>query len=133
MTDLYRAFDASDQLLYVGIAENFELRLSQHESTSGWFDLAERVAVEWYESRSIALKAEAYAIRTENPLWNLAGSPHRADAQRLVATADLHRMTVPSQDELEALGELWKARTRRRFQLLRTAERRCGTFKPQAA
>jgi len=121
MTYLYRVFDAADLLLYIGIAESFEQRLSQHEINSGWFDKAERLVVEWHTDRRSALTAEGTAIEAERPLWNRVGSPYRAAAEELVYAATPAMCGPQTPKELEAL---LVARLRRRFRLLRTVERR---------
>jgi GIY-YIG catalytic domain len=69
---LYRHFDEADNLLYVGIAIDPVRRLGQHLA-SRWYDRISRIEIERYPSRHTALAAEATAIRTENPQFNIAG------------------------------------------------------------
>lgn len=69
-TQLYRAFDADDVLLYVGISLNVVTRMKQHLKDSSWFLKLRRLEVELFGSRAEALAAEAVAIRTERPLFN---------------------------------------------------------------
>lgn len=66
---LYRHFDASGQLLYVGISKNALCRLGGHKNATWYRDLA-RISVEHHKSRAHALYAEAIAIRDEKPLYN---------------------------------------------------------------
>jgi hypothetical protein len=69
--ELYRHFDASGRLLYVGIARDTMVRLGSHRLQSSWYDRVARVEIERFPTRSAALKAEAKAIRTENPECNV--------------------------------------------------------------
>lgn len=71
-TALYRHFDASGALLYVGISLSAVQRLEQHKQSAVWFANIGRVDVEWFPSRGAALRAEAEAIRSENPAHNKA-------------------------------------------------------------
>lgn len=71
-TSLYRHFDASGKLLYVGISASFMARLCQHSSTSHWYWRIAKVEVEHFKTRAHAQYAEALAIRDEGPLYNKA-------------------------------------------------------------
>jgi hypothetical protein len=71
-TCLYRHYDAKGVLLYVGIASHFAWRCQTHETRSHWFDRVVRVDVEHHPNRPRALRAEAIAIRDENPRCNRA-------------------------------------------------------------
>lgn len=79
-TALYRHFDASDRLLYVGISLSAVQRLAQHRTGAKWFDQIARVDVQWLPSREDALAAESEAIRTERPQHNIAGTSTRSPA-----------------------------------------------------
>lgn len=70
-TALYRHFDSSGALLYVGISLSAINRLSQHMDASHWSEQITRVSIEWLPSRKAALEAEELAITAENPLHNL--------------------------------------------------------------
>jgi hypothetical protein len=72
-TSLYRHFDQDGTLLYVGIAIDPIKRLYSHSSVSHWYDQIETVKIKRYPSRYTALAAEVEAIRTEKPLYNVAG------------------------------------------------------------
>jgi predicted GIY-YIG superfamily endonuclease len=72
VTDLYRFFDADDQLLYVGISLNAAMRASQHRADKAWRPDVIRMEVERIPGeRSDAIAAEADAIRREQPLHNV--------------------------------------------------------------
>jgi predicted GIY-YIG superfamily endonuclease len=67
---LYRAFNTDDELLYVGISNNFMTRLHQHESRSKWHKLAAKMTLMHFDTRELAEEAELVAIRSEKPLFN---------------------------------------------------------------
>lgn len=68
-TALYRHFDSSGKLLYVGISLSAVHRLSRHGSSPWYADIA-RVDIQHFETRADAMEAELIAIKTENPLFN---------------------------------------------------------------
>lgn len=82
-TCLYRHFDKSGVLLYVGIARDHQSRLKSHSRYADWkYDIA-TVTVEYFETRTEAGRAEIKAIQTEKPLHNIAHKLHlKAAGQR---------------------------------------------------
>lgn len=78
---VYRHFDASGTLLYVGVSLCAVTRLSGHREHSGWFQEIARVTVEWFDSRELALEAERKAIRAEKPKHN-KNNVERVDRRR---------------------------------------------------
>lgn len=70
-TALYRHFDASGALLYVGISDIPATRLNSHARGSHWSEGIANVSVQWLGSRTEAEMAEWLAIRNENPLHNV--------------------------------------------------------------
>lgn len=76
-TTLYRAYDNGGRLLYIGITNNFNRRLSGHAGKSGWAPLVDRWERQEYLTRSSAMTAEARAICAEDPEFNRhAGHGH---------------------------------------------------------
>lgn len=69
-TCVYRFYDSSDVLLYVGLTMNLEGRLAKHRRRKWWKDV-EWIDVSWYDNRSLAKDAEADAIWNEFPLHNI--------------------------------------------------------------
>lgn len=69
-TALYRLFDSTNQLLYVGISVRPEVRWEEHALSRPWWHLVARKEVEWLTSRSAATDVEDEAIRVERPLFN---------------------------------------------------------------
>lgn len=81
---LYRVYSATDVLLYVGITQFPRTRIKGHKASSRWYEEAVRWAYTEYPSRKAARAAEVLAIRTEHPLWNVAGRCSVAE-ERLLA------------------------------------------------
>tara|TARA_R110000822_G_scaffold154837_2_gene294619 strand:+ start:17 stop:568 length:552 start_codon:yes stop_codon:yes gene_type:complete len=71
VTELYRHFDAQDNLLYVGISLSTVSRLSQHKDHSHWFKEISKVTIQRFPTREEALKAEMLAVFAENPKCNI--------------------------------------------------------------
>lgn len=69
---LYRYYNSSGDLLYVGISLDAVTRLAQHKEKAPWFTQIARIEIEHYESRKECAKAERLAIRREQPLHNKA-------------------------------------------------------------
>lgn len=67
---LYRYFDASGNLLYVGISLNAITRASQHR-TAPWYRLYSSSTAQHFASRAEAAAAEVAAIQTERPIFNV--------------------------------------------------------------
>jgi predicted GIY-YIG superfamily endonuclease len=87
---VYRFWDASDTLLYIGVTENPDARFGGHESTKPWWPDVARKAIEWHENRVLADAAETEAIGTERSLYNVAGSPWAPKPRELAE----HEMTI---------------------------------------
>jgi hypothetical protein len=81
-TQLYRHFNYSGELLYVGIASNSLARLDIHKKQSHWFNEIALVTLEHFPTRDAALAAEQAAISRENPRYNISGG-YRVEAARL--------------------------------------------------
>lgn len=88
-TAVYRLFDASDVLLYVGVANRPEERWRSHAIEKQWWDQVARKMVEWYPSRDEALTAEDAAILAESPRFNImyTGADGRRHMKRDAPTA----------------------------------------------
>lgn len=68
---LYRAFDQSGALLYVGVSVSALERLRAHRRQSGWFGDLATLTVQAFPDRFALEQAEREAIRDERPLWNV--------------------------------------------------------------
>lgn len=74
--DVYRVFDASGSLLYVGCSVNVFARLKEHRKWAVWWADAVRGSVHRYPDRQHALGVEARAIRDEKPRDNCVLEAH---------------------------------------------------------
>jgi len=79
-TGLYHIYDGADGLLYIGVSKHFGVRWQQHAQKQPWWNERRRMTVDFYDDREEALDAEALAIFTEQPKYNVM---HRKQAQRL--------------------------------------------------
>lgn len=70
MTHLYRHYDATGALLYVGISASALERLKAHRTEKHWAAQISWIKVEDYPSRVEAERAERLAIYVENPIYN---------------------------------------------------------------
>lgn len=68
---LYRHFDETGALLYVGVSLNTVSRLVDHKRTAKWFSRLARVEVQRFPTREASLDAERLAVETERPLYNI--------------------------------------------------------------
>lgn len=69
---LYRFWDADGQLLYVGETNDPMRRWREHQQTKPWFCEVVTFTRESFPTRETAKAAEADAIKTENPKYNIA-------------------------------------------------------------
>ncbi|MFJ4356886.1 GntR family transcriptional regulator [Streptomyces massasporeus] len=67
---LYRLFDVTDQLLYVGISTNPEERWKTHTMLKSWWNEVAHKTVTWLPSWDEALAQEERVIRDEAPRYN---------------------------------------------------------------
>jgi predicted GIY-YIG superfamily endonuclease len=69
---LYRLYDRTDALLYIGITNDPKARFKHHRRHKDWWPDVDqsKTRIDYFASRSAALDAEAKAIKTENPLYN---------------------------------------------------------------
>ena len=81
-TQLYRHFDESRTLLYVGISLSTFNRLSQHRDHSDWFKSITNVTIEHFPTREEAMAAERQSIKSENPKFNIAMRKTMAEIEK---------------------------------------------------
>jgi predicted GIY-YIG superfamily endonuclease len=84
---VYRLYDADDRLLYVGMTSDSERRMQAHASGKVWWNQVAHQVIEWHPGKADALTAEAAAIRTEFPRYNVvhAITPESLTARQLLA------------------------------------------------
>lgn len=68
---VYRAFDGSGRLLYVGCSTDVDNRLAIHAANSVWFLFHSTITREDFPTRELAAEAEIVAIQAEHPRWNM--------------------------------------------------------------
>jgi predicted GIY-YIG superfamily endonuclease len=68
---LYRFFDQSDVLLYVGITVDPTARFKKHRGDKPWWDQIDHIGLEKFPTRREAEDAERKAIKGEHPLYNV--------------------------------------------------------------
>lgn len=76
---LYRFYDRSGVLIYVGITNNPGRRLSRHEKSKDWWWEVTEVRIERYPDRDSVLNAEVEAITNERPKYNIQHNGSRKD------------------------------------------------------
>lgn len=87
-TVLYRFYDASGALLYVGITNSMAQRFKAHETFAAWMCLAVSVKLEHFDRRVDAAAAEIAAIKSEKPAWNVAHANDRPAPARYKEPAE---------------------------------------------
>src|SRR5271169_4147079 len=100
---LYRHYDGSGILLYVGISINALVRHAGHERHAGWWGTVRRIEITPYPNRAEAARAEIQAIREERPRWN----------QQHVEPATKERPPVAADDAGKALFKRLQAGQRK--------------------
>ena len=68
---LYRFFDSSDALLYIGRTVNPGRRMEKHRDTQPWWSEVTRITMEQQPDLSTLCAAERQAIESEKPLHNV--------------------------------------------------------------
>lgn len=68
---VYRMYDATDRLLYVGCSVGMARRLAVHQMQTRWFPDVTRMTLVHFTNEDDALAAERMAIETEAPLHNV--------------------------------------------------------------
>lgn len=98
---VYRCYGTDDVLLYVGATTNVAQRMQYHRTNkeAEWSDQVTRVAVAEYLEHAAALAAERYAIRTEQPLYNIRSTPR---GSKLGTHHDPRRITEAGRELLKA-------------------------------
>lgn len=89
MTTLYRLYNDTDELLYVGISERWTRRLGQHRASKPWWAEVAKVHLETIPDRHCAERAEIAAIQVEKPRHNVVHVLRRKSAERTRVEARL--------------------------------------------
>jgi len=70
---VYRFLNADGRLIYVGCTYNTDKRFAFHKANMWWADQVDRIKIKVYPNKALAREAEKWAIRNENPRWNILG------------------------------------------------------------
>ena len=71
-TAVYRFYDETGRLLYVGITADLFSRWRWHEKNATWWPDQQRIEVVWHDNRASADGEETLAIDVESPVHNSA-------------------------------------------------------------
>lgn len=82
---LYRFTDAEGRLLYVGESVDALNRAAQHKQNAPWFWRVAAFHITAFETREEAQRAEAVAIRSEQPMFNRRFTGDYEERDRLIA------------------------------------------------
>lgn len=69
-TYVYRLYDTEDRLLYVGVANDLDVRLKRHANEKDWWSLVARRDITQFDNRLDAMYEESRAIERESPIHN---------------------------------------------------------------
>lgn len=94
---VYRAFDESGALLYIGCSKNLRERMGEHRSFSPWFAHAARFTLAGPYNYETARQIERDAIHSERPLYNQTPERSAVQAARM-------RVLKRRQDLLHDMG-----------------------------
>jgi hypothetical protein len=100
-TTLYRFFDRSWRLLYVGQTQDIVRRCAEHQETKTWWAEVVTCSTLEFDTRYEAMEAEQHLIRTEAPLYNVLHNPALTDLP-----ADLLKLERDEIDEAARLRAL---------------------------
>lgn len=99
---LYRFYDRSQVLLYVGITVSLPTRLTSHRTKKPWWTLIHHVDVEHFATRDEALAAERTAIRAEKPLYNIVHNDTGLDSYNVQTTDEKIAQLRPDERDIIA-------------------------------
>lgn len=110
---LYRFYDRTNVLLYVGITVNLGERMKQHAADKDWWPRVDRSAtrIEYLDSRRAALDAEREAIKVEKPLHNDQHNEWVEDESTGDEAQELALEILSSLDEVDRTRLLKEAET----------------------
>jgi len=74
-TAVYRFYDSTGVLLYVGITDSPAARWRDHAKRKPWWSQVAERTLAWHPCRQDAAAEELEAIRTEKPIYNVVGKP----------------------------------------------------------
>lgn len=106
---VYRFYNDTGALLYIGIAGSPKARFAQHAETKRWWWEVATWLIDWYGSREEAAAVEAFGIVQENPAYNIAGAPDVQPDRMLAHWTDCYTRQRPAAVDLNYFY-LWMVR-----------------------
>lgn len=103
-TAVYRIFDNSGRLLYIGMGDG-RARLKSHLRSKPWrHDIdQDKIVVTWFDTRVEATEAETRAIQTERPVYNVVHQPRPPRPK----DTDANKRRVTPRRQIALAGPLW--------------------------
>jgi S-DNA-T family DNA segregation ATPase FtsK/SpoIIIE len=76
-TAVYRLYDSSGELLYIGKTVHPNQRFREHSEEQMWWSEVDmsKTTIDWYPSGAWASRVEIASIRSERPKYNIVGAP----------------------------------------------------------
>ena len=96
---LYRFFNSTGQLLYIGITMNPPQRFKEHRDSKDWWTEVAGITVENYPNRTALAEAERRAIKVERPRHNIA--------HNIGQRTSIHVATAISYDNPVGIHDYW--------------------------
>jgi hypothetical protein len=75
---LYRMYDATGRLVYVGSTNNVPRRMTEHRLQAWWMAIVTKTRLQVFPTLEAARAAEAVAIQEEQPAANVVGTGRTA-------------------------------------------------------
>jgi predicted GIY-YIG superfamily endonuclease len=100
-TFVYRLYNASDELLYIGMSGRLMARIETHTQTQPWRDQIAYVKADGFPNRKAASRAEREAIRIENPKYNVL---HKTPEALMLDKLQQFWETLDDREKSEALA-----------------------------
>lgn len=75
---MYRCYDATGRLLYVGATVNLPRRMGEHRQAAWWMEIVTKFRLQVFPSLEAARAAESLAIQEEEPIANVVGTGRQA-------------------------------------------------------
>lgn len=104
---VYRHFDKSGRLLYVGYSADPFKRTCGHMSKASWALEIASITIEWFPSGEEALAAEKKAIKTECPRENVKDMPDDLFKPRRDIKPRIEAVEIPHV-QLDALNRMFR-------------------------
>ena len=101
---LYRVYSADNELLYVGISARVLGRIAEHKESKDWFIETARVDIVWFATKEEVIAAEAYAIKSEYPLYNKHLNDRNGSAKPRKKLRKRYNLLQKIETELKTMG-----------------------------